>query len=45
MDGIMQFIGELGDSLSFVWGYAFAPVSIVFEQVFAPVIVFIQNMM
>ncbi|MBQ7100506.1 MAG: hypothetical protein IJN81_02655 [Clostridia bacterium] len=45
MDGIMQFIGELGDSLSFVFGYAFAPVSIVFEQVFAPVIMFIQNMM
>lgn len=45
MDGIMQFIGELGDSLSFVFGYAFAPVSIIFEQVFAPVIMFIQNMM
>ena len=45
MDGIMEFIGELGDSLSFVFGYAFAPVSIIFEQVFAPVIMFIQNMM
>lgn len=45
MDGIMQFIGKLGDSLSFVFGYAFAPVSIIFEQVFAPVILFIQNMM
>ena len=45
MDGIMQFIGEFGDSLSFVLGYAFAPVSIVFEQVFAPVILFIQNLM
>lgn len=45
MDSVMQFIGELGDSLSFVFGYAFAPVSIIFEQVFAPVILFIQNIM
>lgn len=43
MDGIMQFIGELGDSLSFVLGYAFAPVSIIFEQVFAPVIMFFNG--
>lgn len=45
MDVIMQFIGELGDSLSFVFGYAFAPVSIIFEQVFAPVILFINGLL
>lgn len=43
MEGIMQFIGELGDSLSFVFGYAFAPVSIIFEQVFAPIIMFFNG--
>lgn len=43
MDVIMQFIGELGDSLSFVFGYAFAPVSIIFEQVFAPIIMFFNG--
>ncbi len=43
MDGIMQFISELGDSLSFIFGYAFAPVSIIFEQVFAPIIMFFNG--
>lgn len=45
MEIVMQFVTELSDSLAFVFGYTFAPISIVFEQIFAPVILFFNGLL